>query len=66
VLIKFFDNFPRRVLIGIVGALLTLIFIGFLVLLALAIYWIVFAVIAAMRANEGEAYRYPYALRLIK
>ncbi len=60
-------NFQITVLlIGIVGALLTLIFIGFLVLLALAIYWIVFTVIAAMRANEGEAYRYPYALRLIK
>jgi uncharacterized Tic20 family protein len=60
-------NFQITVLlIGIVGALLTLVFIGFLVLLALAIYWIVFTVIATMRANEGEAYRYPYALRLIK
>ncbi|MFP6682790.1 MAG: DUF4870 domain-containing protein [Gammaproteobacteria bacterium] len=50
----------------IVGALLTRIFIGFLLFLALAIHRIVFTAIAAMRANEGEAYRYPYALRLTK
>ncbi len=60
-------NFQITVLlIGIVGALLTLIFIGFVVLLALAISWIVFTVIAAMRVNEGKAFRYPSALRLIK
>ena len=60
-------NFQITVLIiGIVGAVLTLVLIGFLVLLALAVYWIVFTIIAAMRANEGESYRYPYTLRFIK
>ena len=30
------------------------------------IVWLIFTIIAAMKANEGVAYRYPFALRLIK
>ena len=52
-------------LAGIVSAVLTLILIGFLLLLAVFIYWIVMTIIAGMKANEGEAYRYPITLRLI-
>ncbi len=60
-------NFQITVaLIGIVCAMLILIFIGLLLLPALAIYWIVFTIIAAMKANEGESYQYPFTLRLIK
>ena len=70
-------NFQITVfLAGLIGALLISldlyslkgveVLIGFLVLLALAIYWIVFTVIAAMHASEGESFRYPYTLRLIK
>lgn len=32
----------------------------------LGIAWLVCTIVAAIRANEGKAYRYPYALRLIK
>jgi uncharacterized Tic20 family protein len=28
--------------------------------------WLAFTIIASMRANEGQAYRYPFAIRLIK
>ena len=28
--------------------------------------WIVFTIIAAIKANEGVAYRYPFTLRLVK
>ncbi len=52
-------------LAGIVSAVLTLILIGFLLLLALFIYWIVMTIIAGIKANEGEAYRYPITLRLL-
>jgi len=34
--------------------------------IALAIAWIVFTIIAAVKANEGVAYRYPVTLRLVK
>jgi uncharacterized Tic20 family protein len=44
-----------------IGALLTvpLMFILF-------IGWLVFTIIAGLKANEGVPYRYPFALRLIK
>jgi uncharacterized Tic20 family protein len=45
---------------------LMLVVIGFLLMLALAVVWLVFVVIAANQANQGQAYRYPYILRLVK
>ncbi len=32
----------------------------------IGIAWLVFTIIAAIKANEGVAYRYPFTLRLIK
>lgn len=44
--------------------------IGFVIALPLAgilaIAWLVLTIIAMLKANEGVAYRYPFALRLIK
>ncbi len=34
--------------------------------LALFVAWVVFTIIAAIKANEGVAYRYPFTLRLVK
>lgn len=50
----------------LVSLLLTLIFIGFLLMIALAIFEIIFVIIATVRANEGEKYRYPLCIRFIK
>ncbi|MBS0193256.1 MAG: DUF4870 domain-containing protein [Proteobacteria bacterium] len=45
-------------------------FIGFIIaiplMLAIALYALVFTIIASIKANEGVAYRYPITLRLIK
>ena len=35
-------------------------------MLIIGVTALVFVIIAAMKANEGIAYRYPFALRLIK
>ncbi|WP_063672291.1 DUF4870 domain-containing protein [Dyella thiooxydans] len=60
-------NFNITVMIaGAICWILVFVLIGFLLLWALAIVWIVFTIIAAIKANEGVAYRYPFALRLIK
>jgi len=32
----------------------------------IGIFWLVFTIIAGIKANEGVRYRYPFALRLIK
>lgn len=49
-----------------ISAILTIVLIGFLLLLAVWIVGIVFVIIAALKANEGVAYRYPMTIRLIK
>ncbi|GAA0888090.1 DUF4870 domain-containing protein [Rhodanobacter soli] len=59
-------NFNITVAIAaIVGWILCFILIGFLVLAVLAIAWLVFVIIATIKANEGTTYRYPFALRLV-
>ena len=59
-------NFNITVAIAaIVGWILCFILIGFLVLAVLAIAWLVFVIIATIKANEGTTYRYPFTLRLI-
>ncbi|MEQ8858113.1 MAG: DUF4870 domain-containing protein [Pseudomonadales bacterium] len=60
-------NFQITVVIAVlVCVLLMVILIGALLLPIVGIGALVFTVIAAIKANGGEAYRYPVALRLIK
>ncbi|MCB9304458.1 MAG: DUF4870 domain-containing protein [Lewinellaceae bacterium] len=60
-------NFQLTMLIGFVAsAILIFVVIGIPLLIVLAIVDLVFCIIAAMRANEGERYRYPYTFRFIK
>ncbi|MBU6247377.1 MAG: DUF4870 domain-containing protein [Xanthomonadaceae bacterium] len=59
-------NFNITVAIGgLLCGLLMFVLVGFLLLPALAIVWLVLVIIASIKANEGVAYRYPFALRLI-
>lgn len=44
---------------------LMLVFIGFLMLAALYVINLVLLIIAAIKANEGTAYRYPLTIRFI-
>jgi uncharacterized Tic20 family protein len=53
---------------GILAVVLTLILIGVLlfpVLFAIAIGWIVLTIVAAVKANGGERYRYPLTIRFV-
>lgn len=60
-------NFQLTVLIAYVvaGASICLL-IGFVLLPAVLIYDLVFCIIAALKANGGELYRYPLTIRMIK
>jgi|SRR5262245_14961128 len=49
-----------------VSAILTLVLIGIPLLIALAVVGIVFPIIAAIKANNGEVWRYPLTIRFIK
>jgi uncharacterized Tic20 family protein len=60
-------NFQISMLIyHLVGAALLLCIIGIPVLILLSAMNIVLIVVASIKANSGEAYRYPLTLRLIK
>ena len=51
---------------GIVCALLIFVLIGILLLIILGLAHIILTIIAAIKANNGEAYRYPLTIRFIK
>jgi len=51
---------------GIVGVILAFLLIGIPLLLALSIFWLIFVIIAAVRAANGEYFRYPLTLPLLK
>lgn len=60
-------NFNITVLIAmIIGGILTLVLIGLLVMAVVGLAWLVLTIMAALAANKGETYRYPFTLRLVK
>lgn len=60
-------NFQLMVLIAMVfSSLLTFACIGFILLPGVWIADIVFCILAALKTNKGEAYRYPVNIRFIK
>ncbi|HET8605233.1 MAG TPA: DUF4870 domain-containing protein [Marmoricola sp.] len=59
-------NFQLSVLIyGIVSVVLCLLLIGFFLLLALGIFWLVLTILGAVRASNGEDFRYPLTIRMV-
>lgn len=59
-------NFNVSVLVyGIVAGFLILLAIGLLLLPIVAVAWLVLTIIAAVRAANGEDYRYPLTIRFI-
>lgn len=60
-------NFQIIITIALwVFGLLSFVLIGLPFLLATAIAWVVFPIIAAVKANNGEWYRYPITPELVK
>src|SRR4051812_46196938 len=60
-------NFQITILIAyIVGSILSVIFVGFIITLAAWVVAIIFSILGFLKAKDGVAYRYPFAIRLIK
>ena len=51
---------------GLISAALSFICIGFFLLAAVGVVDLVFLLIAAVKANNGQHYRYPLTIRFIK
>ena len=49
----------------LIGGALCWVLIGLLIVPVLYVVWLVFMLIAAVKSNEGVAYRYPMTIRLI-
>jgi uncharacterized Tic20 family protein len=59
-------NFQLTLLIAyVVGSILTFVGIGVIVLLAAWVLNIVFSIIAAVKANRGEWYKYPLTITFL-
>jgi uncharacterized Tic20 family protein len=59
-------NFQITMLLAAaVSALLMLVLVGFILIAIVGILMVVFPIIAAVKASEGEHYRYPISIRLI-
>lgn len=59
-------NFQISILIyAVVSAILLILLIGFLLLPAVLIGWLVLTVIGSVKASNGEDYRYPLTIRMV-
>jgi len=60
-------NFQITILFAyVIGWILTVILIGAFIVWAAWIVSVVFSIIAFLKAKDGQHYRYPFAIRLIK
>ncbi|MBL0385369.1 DUF4870 domain-containing protein [Tumebacillus sp. ITR2] len=54
------------ILYAIIAGILCVVLIGLILLPIIGIASLVFIIIAGVRANSGEAYRYPFTIRFLK
>lgn len=60
-------NFNISVFIyGIICGLLWLVLIGMVLLPLLGLFWLVFTIVASVKAHEGVRYRYPLTIRFFR
>lgn len=60
-------NFQISVSIySIITAVLCLVLVGFVLIPLVGLFWIIVPIIAAIKANSGEWYRYPLTIRLVQ
>lgn len=53
-------------LYGIIAVILAFLLIGFLILAVLGIAYLVLVIVASVKANNGEVYRYPATIRFVR
>ncbi|MGH4025979.1 MAG: DUF4870 domain-containing protein [Pseudonocardiaceae bacterium] len=59
-------NFNISVLIyAIVGVILLFVLIGFVILPLIGIAWLALTIVAAVKASNGENFRYPLTIRFV-
>ena len=60
-------NFQLTVLIAwVAGFVLCFVIIGFVLLPLVWLFWLIFTILAAVKTNSGEDYKYPFAITFLK
>jgi uncharacterized Tic20 family protein len=60
-------NFQLNALVWIgIAVVLMLVLVGFVILPVVGLWYVVFVVLASMRANNGVWYRYPAIIRVVR
>lgn len=60
-------NFNISIFIyGVVAAVSILLVIGLLLFPAVLLTWVIFSIVGAVKASNGEEYRYPLTMRFVK
>jgi len=60
-------NFQLTVLIALIaGTVLLFVLVGFFVLIAVGIVDLIFSIIAAVKASQGQWYRYPMSITFVR
>ncbi len=60
-------NFQITIAIAIlVSSTLIIFIIGFFLIFIVGLYWMIMVIIATIKTEQGETYRYPITIRLIK
>lgn len=54
------------VIYSIISAILMFVLIGFLLIFVVTIANVILCIVAAIKANSGEHYKYPFTIRFIK
>ncbi len=49
----------------VISFILLFVLIGIALMAVVGLYWLIFGIIATIKANEGVPYRYPFILRLV-
>ncbi len=63
---EYLNFFISMLIYSTVAGILCIIVIGFVLLIALGIFALVVGIIATIHAFQGESYKYPLILRLVK
>jgi uncharacterized Tic20 family protein len=53
-------------IIAVVGYITACAIIGFFIFIAAMIIGVIFGILAGLKANEGQPYKYPFTLNLVK
>jgi uncharacterized protein len=60
-------NFQLSILLyALISVILIIVLVGFLLLIAVGIAWLVLTILASVAASRNEMYRYPFTIRFIK